>query len=206
MKKSIVMLVCSLFIGVAGAQENGQTQKAKKFELGYNVGVTTFNNYSSLSLFQDATDSYSAFSEGVYLGIRSENVLLGVQFQFASFNTSAINLDETAFWMDFSLMARRYVSLGGNWDIFLGAKLGLGDIHNRFSYLGTDYTRNRLGLSSEIEMGVDYRVSRNSYIGLRAAYNGLGVQKVDDLPAGLVKNKKQSLVGYSLMIHCGINF
>ena len=75
MKKAIVMLACVLTIGAESAQENN----SKTFELGCNIGMTTFTNYSGISLFQDATDSYSNWSEAIHLGYRINNSLFGIQ-------------------------------------------------------------------------------------------------------------------------------
>ena len=105
MNKFIVMLAFVLAMGAAGAQENN----AKKFELGCNIGMTTFTNYSALSLFPDAAERYSTWSEAFHFAYRNRNSLLGLQFQTALFNTSALTLNETASWLSFSLMSRRWL-------------------------------------------------------------------------------------------------
>lgn len=46
MRKITIVVALMLAIGVANAQET----KIKKFELGGNIGMTTFSNYSALSL------------------------------------------------------------------------------------------------------------------------------------------------------------
>ena len=122
------MLACVLTIGAVSAQEN-----TKKFELGCNIGLTTFTNYSGISLFQDATDSYSNWSEAIHLGYRVNNTLLGIQAQYALFNTSALALDETAMWWNFSLMWRHYIPIGGNWETLLGLKFGFSVMENIFN-------------------------------------------------------------------------
>lgn len=147
MKKVIVMLACVLAIGAASAQENN----TKKFELGCNIGMTTFTNYSGISLFQDATDSYSNWSEAIHLGYRINNTLLGIQAQYAILNTSAIALNETAMWWNFSLMLRHYIPIGGNWETLLGLRFGFSVLENSFKYLGDDYSRTRLGMNGECE-------------------------------------------------------
>lgn len=78
MKKEIVMLACVLAIGAASSQEN----KTQKFELSANVGMTTLTNYSALSLFQDATDSYTNWNEVIHFGYRKNNTLYGVKFEY----------------------------------------------------------------------------------------------------------------------------
>ena len=197
------MLACVLAIGAASAQEN-----TKKFELGCNIGMTTFTNYSGISLFQDATDSYSNWSEAIHLGYRVNNTLLGIQAQYALFNTSALALDETAMWWNFSLMWRHYIPIGGNWETLLGLKFGLSVTENSFKYLGDDYSRTRLGMNGEIETGILYRFNSGNYVGLRAAFNvnGSHFDKDLNLPAGLVANDKRTFGGYSLMLQYGLSF
>ena len=203
MKKVIVMLACVLAIGAASAQEN-----SKKFELGCNIGMTTFTNYSGISLFQDATDSYSNWSEAIHLGYRSNNSLFGIQFQYAILNTSAIALNETAIWWNFSPMLRHYIPIGGNWETLLGLKFGFSVMTNGFEYLGDNYARTRLGIDGEFETGILYRFNSGNYVGLRAAFNvnGSHFDKDLNLPAGLVANDKRTFGGYSLMLQYGLSF
>lgn len=204
MKKVIVTLACVLAIGAASAQENN----TKKFELGCNIGMTTFSNYSALSLFQDATDSYSNWSGAIHFGYRINNSLLGVQAQHAHFNTSALALDETAMWWNFSLMLRHYIPIGGNWETFYGLKFGLSVTENSFKYLGDDYSRTRLGMNGEFETGIHYRFDNGNHIGLRVAFNlyGSHFDKDLNLPAGLNANDKRFYGGYTLSLQYGIRF
>ena len=202
MKKAIVMLACVLAIGAVSAQEN-----TKKFELGCNIGMTTFTNYSGISLFQDATDSYSNWSEAIHLGYRINNTLLGIQAQYAILNTSAIALNETAIWWNTSLMLRHYIPIGGNWETLLGLKFGFSVMENSFKYLGDDYSRTRLGMNGEFETGILYRFNSGNYVGLRAAFNvnGSHFNKDLNLPTGLVANDKRTFGGYSLMLQYGLS-
>ena len=197
------MLAAVLAIGAARAQEN-----TKKFELGCNIGMTTFTNYSGISLFQDATDSYSNWSGAIHFGYRINNSLLGVQAQHAHFNTSALALDETAMWWNFSLMLRHYIPIGGNWETLLGLRFGFSVLENSFKYLGDDYSRTRLGIDGEFETGILYRFNSGNYVGLRAAFNvnGSHFDKDLNLPAGLVANDKRTFGGYSLMLQYGLSF
>lgn len=202
MKKAIVMLAAVLAISAASAQEN-----TKKFELGCNIGMTTFTNYSGISLFQDATDSYSNWSEAIHFGYRINNSLFGIQFQYAILNTSAIALNETAIWWNTSLMLRHYIPIGGNWETLLGLRFGFSVLENGFKYLGDDYSRTRLGIDGEFETGILYRFNSGNYVGLRAAFNvnGSHFDKDLNLPAGLVANDKRTFGGYSLMLQYGLS-
>ena len=203
MKKVIVMLAAMLAIGATSAQEN-----TKKFELGCNIGMTTFTNYSGISLFQDATDSYSNWSEAIHLGYRVNNTLLGIKAQYAILNTSAIALNETVIWWNTSLMLRHYIPIGGNWETLLGLKFGFSVMANSFEYLGYNYARTRLGMNGEFETGILYRFNSGNYVGLRAAFNvnGSHFDKDLNLPTGLVANDKRTFGGYSLMLQYGLSF
>ena len=203
MKKVIVMLACVLATVASNAQEN-----TKKFELGCNIGMTTFTNYSGISLFQDATDSYSNWSEAIHLGYRVNNTLLGIQAQYAILNTSAIALNETVIWWNTSLMLRHYIPIGGNWETLLGLKFGFSVMANSFEYLGDNYARTRLGMNGEFETGILYRFDSGNYVGLRAAFNvnGSHFDKDLNLPTGLVANDKRTFGGYSLMLQYGLSF
>ncbi|MBQ7061913.1 MAG: outer membrane beta-barrel protein [Bacteroidales bacterium] len=203
MKKVIVMLAAMLAIGATSAQEN-----TKKFELGCNIGMTTFTNYSGISLFQDATDSYSNWSEAIHLGYRVNNTLLGIKAQYAILNTSAIALNETVIWWNTSLMLRHYIPIGGNWETLLGLKFGFSVMANSFEYLGDNYARTRLGMNGEFETGILYSFNSGNYVGLRAAFNvnGSHFDKDLNLPTGLVANDKRTFGGYSLMLQYGLSF
>lgn len=204
MKKSLVLLACVLAIGVASAQEN----KAKNFEFGCNIGMTTFNNYSALSLFADATDHYSTWDAAFHLGYNVGHSMIGLEYQAAYFNTSAIALNETANLNRISLLGRHYVGIGGHWESFVGLRMGLNILSNSFTYLAQDYSRTRLGLSTMFEIGLNYCLDNGSYLGVSAGFNILGsnLGKDVELPAGLVPNDKSMLGGYSLMMQYGIRF
>ncbi|MBQ9440230.1 MAG: outer membrane beta-barrel protein [Paludibacteraceae bacterium] len=203
MKKVIVMLACVLATVASNAQEN-----TKKFELGCNIGMTTFTNYSGISLFQDATDSYSNWSEAIHLGYRVNNTLFGINFQYGILNTSDLAMNETAVWWDFAPMLRHYVNVGGNWETFLGVKFGLSVWSNNFKYLGDDYSRTRLGMHAELETGIQYCFNSGNYIGLRASFNvnGTNFEKDMNLPTGVVTSDKRAFGGYSLMMQYGVRF
>ncbi len=204
MKKVFLMLAFALAMSGANAQEN----KKQTYELGCNIGMTTFTNYSSLSLFQDAMDSYTTLSEAIHFGVRRGNTLLGLQFQAAIYNTSALAVNEGVAWTDFSLMGRRYIDIANNWETFLGLKFGFSVMTNTFEYLNEKYSRTRLGLTGEFEIGLNYRFDDGNYIGLRAAFHVPGghFKKDLELPAGLVENDKRTLGGYSLMMQYGFSF
>ena len=204
MKKVIVMLVCVMSIGAAGAQEN----KSKKFELGASYGMITFNNYSALSLFQDATPSYTAWGETIHLGYRTNNGMLGLRFNFATFNTSAIALNETSGPLGLSFMLRHDASISKHFEVGFGVSCGLAAWVNTFSYQGLDYNRVRWCANGECEIGLNYTFNDISYVGLRVGIIVMGrTSQTDmDLPVGLVANERKNFDGYSIAMQYGIRF
>ena len=203
MKKVIIMLACVLAIGAAGAQEN----KSKKFELGVGFGMTTFNNYSALSLFQDAMPSYIAWGETIHFGYRRNNGMLGLKFNCATFNTSAITLNETSGPLGFSLMVRHDASISKHFEIIFGVSCGLTAWVNTFSYQGTEYSRVRWCTNGECEIGLNY-FNDIGYVGLRAGIivTGRDSKKEMDLPAGLVANVRKNFDGYFIAMQYGVRF
>ena len=204
MKKVIIMLAFVLAIGAVGAQEN----KSKKFELGASFGMTTFNNYSALSLFQDATPSYTtAWGETIHFGYRRNNGMLGLKFNCATFNTSAITLNETSGPLGLSLMVRHDASISKHFEVIFGVSCGLVAWVNTFSYQDIDYSRVRWCTNGECEIGLNY-FNDSGYVGLRAGIivTGRDSKKDMDLPAGLVANERKNFDGYSITMQYGVRF
>lgn len=204
MKKVIVMLACVLVIGAVGAQENN----TKKFEFGANIGMNTLTNYSALSLFRDATDSYTNWNEVIHFGCRENSTLYGVKFGYSVFNTSAVGVNEMCHQMNFGVMLRRYAKISDRFEALFG--LGFNAIYwsNGFSYLGNDYSRTRWGMDGEFEIGLNYVFEGGNYFGIRAGYTVTGstFKKDLDLPAGLNANDKRFYGGYTLSLQYGIRF
>lgn len=204
MKKVIVMLACVLAIGAASAQEN----KTQKFELGANVGITTFNNYSALSLFQDAADSYSNWSESIHFGYRMDNTMYGLKFGYSLFSTSAVAVNERCNQLNFGVMLRRYAKINNRFEGLFGLGFNATYWGNTFSYLGDDYSRSRWGMDAEFEIGLNYVLEDGNYFGVRAGYtvSGSTFKKDLDLPTGLNANDKRTYGGYTLSLQYGIRF
>ena len=68
MKKLVITLACMLTLGTMQAQE---IEKEKKFFMEVKVGMETFNNYSTVSIFADGTPRYSGSSTELNFGYRS---------------------------------------------------------------------------------------------------------------------------------------
>ena len=206
MKKVIIMLACVMAIGAAGAQEN----KSKKFELGFGFSMTTFNNYSALSLFQDATPSYTAWGETIHFGYRRNNGMLGLRFNCATFNTSAIALNETSGPLGLNLMLHRDVNISKHFEVGFGVSCGLAAWVNTFSYLGLDYNRVRWCTNGEFEMGLNYMIDDIGYFGLRVGITITGREfnkDMDmDLPVDLVANVRKNFDGYFIAMQYGVRF
>lgn len=205
MKKAIVMLMLAISIASAAS---AQESKAKKFELGISFDRASYLNYSALSLFQDAQNSYSAPRVSCHFGYQLKNEMIGLKFGINSFNTSAITLNEKATVGEFCLMDRHYEKINEHWETFFGVFLGLTGYGNSFTYLGSNYNRNRWMINCGVEIGINYLFEKTGYLGIRASYNNASAQisKSVDLPTGLVANEKKNLDGFTLSIQYGFRF
>ena len=203
MKKAIVMLAAVLAIGAASAQEN----KTQKFEFGANIGMNTLTNYSALSLFQDATDSYTNWNEVIHFGYRKNNTLYGVKFGYSVFNTSAVGVNEMGDLTNFGVMLRRYAKINDRFEALFGLGFNATYWRNEFTY-DRWYGRTRWGMDAEFELGLNYVFEGGNYFGIRAGYTVTGstFKKDLDLPAGLNANDKRFYGGYTLSLQYGIRF
>jgi hypothetical protein len=203
MKRIILIAACVLAVGTVCAQENNQ-----KYEFGVNVGMTTYTNYSAVSLFQDQTDVYSNWGAAVHFGLLKGKSMFGLQYRANVLQTSAVNVDEQMFQWGLALMFRHYEPLKDNFELFAGIKPGISLMGNSFDNGdGTD-SYQRWTCFVECEMGVNYKLSEKTYIGVSGAVTmGNRLQnKSLNLPAGMTATKKYGVGGYSLMMHYGIRF
>lgn len=203
MKKLLFPLAMMLTMSASYAQKQNV-----KFEIGSSVSMTTYCNYPALSLFPDENESYTNWGEVLHVGIRSGHTMYGLQYQMSVFNMSDIAMSELVHQHSAALMMREYGHIGERLEPFFGLKLGLSVLQNDFYYSRDPYTRYRMGMYGEIELGMQYRLSESAFFGMRAglvhlAYN---FDNDYDLPGGLRHNKRNMLGGYNLMIYYGFNF
>lgn len=205
MKKIFLM---ATMVSLLGMSALAQETKAKKLELGVELGMTTLTNYSALSLFEDATPGYSTGNTGIHFGYRHNDAMIGLKVSVANFNTSAIALNEQGGPIDLLLMSRYYAPINEHFEAFFGANFGATAWVNSFTYLDKDYSQVRWGVRGEFEVGVNYKFDSRSYFGISAGIHASStvLSKNIVLPAGLVANRKDAFEGYTLSIHYGVRF
>jgi hypothetical protein len=208
MKKTLIMTVLLCVAAVCGAQE---AKGGFMAEVG--LGFSKFGNYAPVSVFVDPTEAYSMIpSEHFTLGYRfKSNMFLGLNIGTRGGNTSFRYLDENFFDIDIMAEVRRIFPLGHRFEFEAGAALGYLLHGNAYKFGGNTESASRGGFSCHVLMGVNYRLSEKTYIGLHAQlpyYANIGSDGVE-LPAGLTTETATTapaLSGYSLQASVGIRF
>lgn len=202
------MTVLLCVAAVCGAQE---AKGGFMAEVG--LGFSKFGNYAPVSVFVDPTEAYSMIpSEHITLGYRfKSNMFLGLNIGSRGGNTSFRDLDENFFDIDIMAEVRRIFPLGHRFEFEAGAALGYLLHGNAYKFGGNTESASRGGFSCHVLMGVNYRLSEKTYIGLHAQlpyYANIGSDGVE-LPAGLTTKTATTapvISGYSLQASVGIRF
>lgn len=211
MKKTLILTALLCVAAVCGAQE---TKGGFMAEVG--LGFSKFGNYAPVSAFVDPTESYSMIpSEHITLGYRfKNNAFVGLNIGSRGGNTSFRELDENFFDIDIMAEVRRIFPLGHRFEFEAGAALGYLLHGNAYEFAGNTESTSRGGFSCHVMMGVNYRLSEKTYIGLHAQlpyYANIGSDGVE-LPAGftaatgLEATTAPAISGYSLQASVGIRF
>ncbi len=205
MKKNLfLLLACVLTFSVATAQE-----KERHFEVSVSSGLTTFVNYPGLSLLEDNTERYSKVGAGLTFIYRLDDITLGVQVQsINNLTTSQLQHHETLQYGTVSLLTRHYGRLGDKLEPFYGLKIGMAMMRNSLRHLETTVDETRPGWFSELEMGLNYKFSERSFMGVSVG-TSIVASRFDnnyEVPATLNKNLNTDFLNYSVMLSYGIRF
>lgn len=203
-KSFIIALACLAIFGIAQAQET----KKQRFEFGVETGMTTYSNYSAVSVMRDAADRYTGFGYGVHFGWLLGRNMVGIDLGNSYFNTSAVAVNEQMLHWALSAMYRYYMPLGSRFEVFAGAKLGAGYWLNTFDFGANHYSENRWGAVCDLDLGVNCKLTEKSHIGIcwTAASFGSVLSKPASVPTGLTANDKNNFFGYGIMMHYGLRF
>lgn len=203
MKKVIVTILFVAFGIVTYAQGD-----YKGFVLNASTGLNSYDASSAVSLFSSNERLSTVSGAAITAGYRNGAMMYGLRAGFTMFTTVHGPVEELVNPWDFSLMIRRYLPLGERFELYTGFSVGFGLVLNSFDYLEKNYSYTRYGITEEFELGLDYRLSGATSVGIRAAvspFSGL-FDKGGKLPDGLTKNGSTSLSGYSLSLHYSIDF
>lgn len=197
--KTIMLLLLGLFvINTATSQE----ERKGEFVIEANVGINKYVNYPSLSTIQGLNNaSYSAPTEIIVMGYRFSDVLLAAQYQITGVLLSDDGLALNH--QTISLMARWYKQLTNKMELYGCIKVGLSIMDNYGGIFTTDYTMhpNRYGFAEEFELGLNYKTSEHTYVGIRAGMTPCTINFGTDIP-----DHQRILSGYNITLTYGFKF
>ncbi len=201
MKKAFLFLALTAAVTLAGAQG--------KFFSEVSLGTTSYLGYSGLSLLPDANKGYTALNASFTMGLRHHgNKSIGLRFDANQFNTSAISTGETCGIMSLSLYQSSTLSLTKRIDAVFGCGFGAIGAINTLTLPG-EATKQyfRWGIVGQFEVGLNYNISENKFIGLRAGYSGGALfSTTTPLPDGVERNKLSGFSALQTGITIGFKF
>lgn len=210
MKKTLILTALLCVAAVCGAQE---TKGGFMTEAG--LGFSKFGNYAPVSAFVDPTESYSMIpSEHITLGYRfKNNAFVGLTIGSRGGNTSFRELDENFFDLDIMADFRDYVPLGNRFELETGAALGVLFHGSGYEFAGNIESAARFGFCCNFEMGINYKSSKHTFVGLHAQlpyYANIGSEPAE-LPAaltalGYTATDAPQMTGCSIQFTFGIRF
>ena len=203
MKKVIITLACMLTLGAIQAQESKEGIINE-----YSVSMGNIKNYSSMSLFQDASTGYSMILGDILVGYRFNNNMITFAYEYGSTHTSALHLNEQMEQNSFLLGYRNYIALNDRIDFFVGTSIGMSKINNTFDYNEEHYKFKRWGIHADISTGLQYDISKTSYCGinLKLPVTTAIFDNEIKLPLGLENNPVKRQIGYQITVTYGIKF
>lgn len=201
--KKIVLIACLIgLLSTAAAQE-----KECHFELNAGVGISTYTNFSAVSLFRDETPEYSNWSECLSIGYLKGKCSYGFQARINLLQTSAVSVNEQMMQYDLQLFLRRYEPIGSKLEMFFDLRLGASALLNTYELDGHQYT-SRWGDHGEAGLGLSYKLTPHSLVGISGAVTFIGSVFSNDvaIPPALVANDKITFGGYHITFNYSIRF
>ncbi len=201
MKKVFLLLALTVATTLAGAQG--------KFFYEVGLGTTSYLGYTGLSLLPDANKDYTALNASITAGLRHHgNKSIGLRLDVNQFNTSAISTGELCQIMSLSLYQSGTLPLTKRIDAVLGFGAGAAMACNNLTLPGeATHQYFRWGLVGQFEVGLNYNISENKFIGIRAGYSGGTLfSTTTPLPDGVERNKLYGFSALQTGITIGIKF
>lgn len=181
MKKNgfkVAMLLFASLLTVNGAM--AQNEKKNTFVVEAGIGVNKYFNFPPLSPIAGSNDkTYLAPTEIIMAGYRINNVMFAAQYQLTNTYFASHQEDSDISKPVESIgLCHQTILLAGRWyesiinsvEIYGGLKFGLSIMDNAGGIYLTDYTlfSNRYGFVEEFEIGLNWKTTNYSYIGIRA--------------------------------------
>ena len=208
MKKLLITLAFMLTLGAIQAQE---VKKENKFFMEAKVGMETFNNYSTVSIFADGTPRYSGPSTELNFGYRSsEDFAFELSFFGSGMFTSDIANNEYFYNNGIMLGFREYFSMSERSEFYYGVRVGMIRGCNTLTYQDNDYKITRNGIKAQFTAGYNYYLSQKNYIGVSVNFPTYGaLMSANDIPTELssfTPNPKEVISGFGINVSWGIKF
>ncbi|MBR1766457.1 MAG: hypothetical protein IJ745_05400 [Bacteroidales bacterium] len=183
MKKLTAILISTLAVA---ATAMGQEKKWQP-EYSVGLGVATLFDYPALSVQADDTRSYTGTTATFGFGMRHvSGAYYGLRYDHSAFNTAFVANDEQATIHNIALDVRFSTMLTANLELQMSATLGLAILHNQLASGGTDYSFNRFGMSSRLELGMRYYASDDLFFFFNVGLgNVAGFSNSLNLPTGM---------------------
>ncbi|MBR1784108.1 MAG: hypothetical protein IJ760_01555 [Bacteroidales bacterium] len=203
MKKRIMTLACVLFAFGAMAQES------PKIEFGVSTGVTHYFNNPAMSVFEATEGEYLTAPINLHVGLLdNQGTMYGLRFGLTQASLPNFGKERADIY-DLSLIGRRYLPVAGKLESVLGMNLGVSFLNNSFDWAGNNYSRSRVGLFLNFELGLVFRFSNSTYLGLVGSVTPVGSALDKDLDLSTfpyAETSRKMLNNCSLMLNFGFTF
>ena len=176
--------------------------------LNANVGMSSYDANSAISMFCSTERISTVSGTAITIGYRNDCRMYGARVGFNILTVAHGSLEEVINPYEFLLLMRRYLPLSDKFELYTGISVGFAMVFNAFEYQGVQYSYTRYGVSEDFEVGIDYRLSGASSIGLHAAVSPLRSLFNDSakLPDGLTGNRNNAYGGCSVSIQYSLGF
>ncbi|MBR6437615.1 MAG: hypothetical protein IKS65_00335 [Bacteroidales bacterium] len=206
MKKITLIVALMLAAFVANAQ-NG---KGLKLEI--DLGAAQYSNWSALSAFDDggSNQTYGLINSDRWaFGYRGAKGLYGgvaLGYEFGNGPRYKEEFTHINIVGEF----RQYFKISNRFEVYDGLELGYIVGKNHFEFGGKDYDLDRNGWKFALNIGVNFNIFDDQYIGVKASWPCSGRMEKKDLPDGVgtpaVANTRDNLYGYRIGLTWGVTF
>ncbi len=204
MKKVTLILALLLSTFVAKAQYE------KGFKLEIDLGAAQFSNWSALSVFDDgvANQTYGLInSDRLFFGYRGGKGLYGgIGIGYETGN--APQYQEEFMHINIIAEIRQYYKISNRFEFVDGVEFGYIVGTNRFEFSGKDYDVDHNGWMCALNLGFNFKIVEDQYIGVKASWPCLGRMNKPELPSDVTAtaNTRDGLYGYRIGLTWGIAF
>ena len=203
----IVALLLAAFVVKAQDDRSG-------FKLELDLGAVQYTNWSALSVFDDGmiNQTYGLInSDRLIIGYRgNKGIYGGIGIGYEKGN--APQFKEEFLHINIIGDFKYYYRLTDRFDLVEGLEFQYIIGKNRFEFLNKDYDVNHNGWTFALNLGVNFNITDDQYVGIKASWPCLGGMDKSDLPSEVAstelvsENTRTDLYGYRIGLTWGITF